>query len=79
MMSAVKKRTPPRHWWQELLILWLLFSIGETASNLFFRYAFGWTDLRLGNPFKFLTLTLALAALMTAFFRWQRHRKTSTR
>jgi hypothetical protein len=71
-MAAVKGRMNARPQWQELLINWLLFSIGILASSAFFAVTLGWTDTVPRNAFKFLTITFAWSALVTSLWRWRR-------
>lgn len=78
MMAAVKAWIEARPWWQELLINWLLFTVGVLASTAFFAVTLGWTDTVPRNAFKFLTITFAWSALVTLIGRWRRRVRSST-
>ncbi|MCT9009049.1 hypothetical protein ACWGKW_39185 [Streptomyces sp. NPDC054766] len=67
-----------RPWWQELLMNWLLFSVGVLVFGALFAVTLGWTDTVPRNAFKFLTITLAWSALVTPFARWRRRARSST-
>ncbi|MFC1404205.1 MULTISPECIES: hypothetical protein [Streptacidiphilus] len=77
MMSAVKAWILARPWWQELLILWLLYSVAVLGASAVADIALGWTDLLPGDPYAFLICTLAWAAAFTVFMRRQRRRSSA--
>jgi hypothetical protein len=46
MMAAVQIRNRALAWWQELLIVWLLYSMFVLAGNAVVARVFGWAGMR---------------------------------
>jgi hypothetical protein len=78
MMAAVKIRKRALVWWQELLILWLLYGVAVLVGDALVTRVLGWEGMLPHNPYTFLVMTFAWAAAMTAVTRRQRRRRSST-
>ncbi len=76
MISGVKNWLVRRRWWQELLILWLLYVAVMPAVSVVTVFVLGWswTDVLTDSPYKFGILAFSVAAFSTCGRRWERRR-----